>query len=77
MISPWARLAWELDHDAKAYETLVVAANTLALRYNARTKCLRSWDSCVTNKYSFTDASVDFLVIIVRSQLSFLCDLPC
>ena len=65
MISPWARLAWDLDQDVKAYETLITAAKTLASRYNTKTKCLRSWDTCVTNRYSFTDPSLDFLVIIV------------
>ena len=65
MISPWARLSWELDHDAKAYETLITAAQTLATRYNVKTECLRSWDTCVTNRYSFMDQSLDFLVIIV------------
>jgi hypothetical protein len=66
MISPWARKAWEIDHDQRAYETLITAAETLATRYNAKTKCLRSWDTCVTKRYSFIDPSVDFLVIIVR-----------
>jgi hypothetical protein len=72
MISPWARLAWDLDQDAKAHMTLITAAKTLASRYNAKTKCLRSWDTCVTEKYSFTDPSSDFLVIIVRGSLLFL-----
>ena len=69
MISPWARLAWELDRDVKAYETLITAAKSLASRYNANTTCLRSWDTCVTNRYSFTDPSMDFLVIIVSSPV--------
>jgi hypothetical protein len=65
MISPWARVAWELNRDVKAYETLLTAAKTLGSRYNTKTKCLRSWDTCVTKRYSFTDPSLDFLVIIV------------
>jgi hypothetical protein len=36
MISPWARQAWELDHDPKAYETLITTAQTLATRYNPK-----------------------------------------
>ena len=77
MISPWARKAWELDHDPKAYETLITAAQTLALRYNEKTGCLRSWDTCVTKRYSFIDPSLDFLVIIVSvSTFSRFVDIP-
>jgi hypothetical protein len=72
MISPWARKAWELERDQKAYESLITAAKALAGRYNATTKCLRSWDTCVTKKYAFTDPKEDFLVIIVRAGLSSL-----
>ena len=72
MISPWAHLAWELDHDVKAYETLITAAKTLATRYNMKIECLRSWDTCVTKRYSFTDPSLDFLVIIVGQHLACL-----
>ncbi|KAH8596304.1 glycoside hydrolase family 88 protein [Bisporella sp. PMI_857] len=64
MISPWARKAWDLDHDQKSYETLIAAARTLATRYNPVTQCLRSWDTCVTKRYSFLDPNLDFLVII-------------
>jgi len=65
MISPWARPAWELEKDSRAYGTLITAAKTLAQRYSPKTQCLRSWDTCVTNRYSFVDPSEDFLVIIV------------
>ncbi|KAF8856804.1 glycoside hydrolase family 88 protein [Acephala macrosclerotiorum] len=64
MISPWARKAWELNHDQKAYESLLAAAQNLAARYNEKVGCLRSWDTCVTKRYSFTDPTKDFLVII-------------
>ncbi|CZR65745.1 related to glucuronyl hydrolase [Phialocephala subalpina] len=64
MISPWARKAWELEHDEKAYESLLTAAQTLGSRYDANVGCLRSWDTCVTKRYSFTDPTKDFLVII-------------
>ncbi|KAH8807805.1 glycoside hydrolase family 88 protein [Xylogone sp. PMI_703] len=64
MISPWARLSWELDRDTKAYDTLVTAAESLARRFNAEVGCLRSWDTCVTNRYKFLDPALDFLVII-------------
>ncbi|KFY59649.1 hypothetical protein V496_05603 [Pseudogymnoascus sp. VKM F-4515 (FW-2607)] len=64
MISPWARKAWDIENDSKAYETLITSARTLATRYGPKTKCLRSWDTCITKRYSFTDPDLDFLVII-------------
>ncbi|KAI9039692.1 glycoside hydrolase family 88 protein [Aspergillus affinis] len=64
MIAPWAMKAWDLHHDAEAYNSLVLAAHSLASRFNATTRCIRSWDVCITNRYSYTDVSTDFLVII-------------
>jgi hypothetical protein len=64
MIAPWAMKAWEIQRDAAAYNSLVMAAHSLASRFNATTQCLQSWDVCITNRYSFTDPSKDFLVII-------------
>ncbi|KAH7381801.1 glycoside hydrolase family 88 protein [Cadophora sp. MPI-SDFR-AT-0126] len=64
MISPWARKAWELDHDTRAYDTCITAAKTLGARFNEKVQALRSWDTCVTKRYSFTDPSKDYLVII-------------
>ncbi|KAJ6013228.1 hypothetical protein N7540_007819 [Penicillium herquei] len=64
MIVPWAIKAWELNRDPAAYNSLIMAAHSLASRFNTTTQCLRSWDVCITNRYSFTDPSQDFLVII-------------
>ncbi|KAJ5708152.1 hypothetical protein N7488_007953 [Penicillium malachiteum] len=64
MIAPWAIKAWELQRDVAAYSSLVMAAHSLASRFNTTTQCLRSWDVCITSRYSFTDPSQDFLVII-------------
>ncbi|CAG8909751.1 unnamed protein product [Penicillium egyptiacum] len=64
MIAPWAMKAWELKRDPAAFSSLVMAAHSLASRFNTVTQCLRSWDICVTNRYKFTDLSLDFLVII-------------
>ena len=66
MIAPWARILWELNHDHRAFSPLLATAETLAGRFNDRVGCIRSWDTCVTKKYSFKDLSTDFLVIIVR-----------
>ncbi|KAJ5980410.1 hypothetical protein N7481_007708 [Penicillium waksmanii] len=64
MIAPWATKSWELHREPAAYNSLVMAAHSLATRFNTTTQCLRSWDVCITNRYSFTDPSQDFLVII-------------
>jgi hypothetical protein len=68
MISPWASMAWKLNHDRRAYETLLTAARTLSERYCATIGCLRSWDTCQTKRYSFLDPALDFLVIIVSHE---------
>ncbi|EAW23623.1 glycoside hydrolase family 88 protein [Aspergillus fischeri NRRL 181] len=64
MIAPWAIKAWELHGDARAFSSLVTAANTLASRFCPKIQSIRSWDTCVTKQYSYTDPSKDFLVII-------------
>ncbi|CEN60442.1 hypothetical protein ASPCAL02881 [Aspergillus calidoustus] len=64
MIAPWAIKAWELHRDPQAYSSLVLAAHSLASRFDERVQSLRSWDICHTKRYSFTDTSKDFLVII-------------
>jgi hypothetical protein len=64
MIQPWARKAWELNSDGRAFAALVKAAESLASRFNYTVGCLRSWDVCETTRYSFKDPSKDFLVII-------------
>ncbi|KAL3443891.1 Six-hairpin glycosidase-like protein [Aspergillus insuetus] len=64
MIAPWAIKAWELHRDPQAYSSLVLAAHSLASRFDERVQSLRSWDICHTQRYSFTDPSKDFLVII-------------
>lgn len=64
MIMPWAELGWELDHDRKCYESIVAAAYSLASRFNERIGAIRSWDTCMTQRYSFTDLKDAFLVII-------------
>ncbi|KAJ3545288.1 hypothetical protein NM208_g2586 [Fusarium decemcellulare] len=64
MIFPWARPAWELNHDELAYNTIIRASKTLASRYVPEVGAIRSWDTCVTKKYTFTDPKKDFLMII-------------
>lgn len=72
MIMPWARLAYELNHDLIALETIKTAANSLFSRYDARIGCIRSWDKCITKKYNFYDLKADFMVIIVSDRIAHL-----
>ncbi|KAK4076755.1 CAZyme family GH88 [Trichoderma aggressivum f. europaeum] len=64
MIFPWAKLAWTLDHDVLARDTIIRASKMLASRYVPATGAIRSWDTCTTLRYSFTDPTKDFLFII-------------
>ncbi|KAL4901440.1 hypothetical protein BDW74DRAFT_187679 [Aspergillus multicolor] len=64
MIAPWAIKAWELHRDHQAYSSLILAAHSLASRFDRQVQSLRSWDVCHTMKYSFTDPAQGFLVII-------------
>ncbi|KAL6802702.1 glycoside hydrolase family 88 protein [Trichoderma sp. SZMC 28013] len=64
MIFPWAKLAWTLDHDVLARDTIIRASKMLTSRYVPATGAIRSWDTCTTLRYSFTDPTRDFLFII-------------
>ncbi|XXG96836.1 hypothetical protein Hte_003127 [Hypoxylon texense] len=64
MIASWARVAWELEGDARAYDTTITAAKSLTARYSPVVGCIRSWDTCNTRRYSFLDPDKDFLVIV-------------
>jgi hypothetical protein len=68
MIHPWARLAWELQHDSLAYHTIISASRTLASRYSPKVGAIRSWDTCVTKRYAFQNPAHDFLMIIVSKK---------
>jgi hypothetical protein len=72
LISPWARLGWELDGSKECYQSMVVAAHGLAARFDPTVGCIRSWDTCFTKRYAFADPKEDFLVIIdnMMSMLS-------
>lgn len=65
MIASWARVAWELENDTRAYDTVITAAKSLLSRYSPVVGCIRSWDACVTKRYSFREPDKDFLVIVV------------
>lgn len=65
MIMPWAKIAYELKHDLRAFETIKTAAESLFSRFDKSMGCIRSWDKCVTKKYNFNDPEQDYMVIIV------------
>ncbi|KAL7946942.1 glycoside hydrolase family 88 protein [Trichoderma barbatum] len=64
MVFPWAKLAWTLDHDVLARDTIIRASRMLASRYVPAAGAIRSWDTCTTLRYSFTDPTKEFLFII-------------
>ncbi|KAK9425382.1 putative Six-hairpin glycosidase-like protein [Seiridium unicorne] len=64
MIAPWAKIAWELNHDLRAFETLKAAAKTLHGRFKEEVGLIRSWDTCVTKRYRFLDPKNEFLTVI-------------
>ncbi|KAF1929218.1 glycoside hydrolase family 88 protein [Didymella exigua CBS 183.55] len=64
MIMPWAKVAYELNHDLRALETIKTSANSLFSRFDRRIGCIRSWNKCITKKYNFYDMDSDFMVII-------------
>ncbi len=64
MIQPWASKSWDLDQDQAAFTSLMTAARSLASRFDDKVGCIRSWDTCQTRRYAFTDPATDFLVII-------------
>ncbi|KAK9489374.1 Six-hairpin glycosidase-like protein [Lipomyces doorenjongii] len=55
---------YDLTGDKRAFGTLVSAAHALVSRFSDKVGCIRSWDSTVNKRYSFTDASKDYLVIV-------------
>ncbi|ORY60509.1 glycoside hydrolase family 88 protein [Pseudomassariella vexata] len=64
MIAPWAKLAWELNRDYKAFDTLQSSAKMLLSRFSDKVGLIRSWDTCTTKRYSFQSPEVDFMTVI-------------
>ncbi|KAH8680800.1 unsaturated glucuronyl hydrolase [Xylariales sp. PMI_506] len=64
MIAPWAKVAWELNQDQRAFETLKRAANTLCGRFKPEVGLIRSWDTCITKRYQFLNPDSEFLTVI-------------
>jgi hypothetical protein len=48
----------------ESFQSVVNAAYALASRYDPKVKAIRSWDVAINDRYSLTDMSTNFLVII-------------
>ncbi|OAA58918.1 glycoside hydrolase family 88 protein [Niveomyces insectorum RCEF 264] len=66
MIMPSFYSDWSLRGTPESRKIIINAAHALSSRWCEQTQCLRSWDSCVTKRFNYTDADkqTDFLVII-------------
>ena len=61
---PALRLDWELTGSARSFESILIAAESLASRYDERVGAIRSWDKSFSKRYRITDKEENFLVII-------------
>lgn len=64
IIQPYFQREYETTHSKVSLEILTIAARSLASRFDERVGVIRSWDTAVNNRYSYTDTDEDFLVII-------------
>lgn len=78
IVQPALQKDWELTGNPESLQSVVNAAYALASRYDERVKAIRSWDVAINDRYSFTDMSTDFLVIIdsMCSKYQRHCRLP-
>ena len=64
IVQPALQKDWELTGNKESLQSVVNAAYALASRYDDRVKAIRSWDVAINDRYSITDMSKNFLVII-------------
>lgn len=64
IVQPALQKDWELTGNEESLQSVVNAAYALASRYDDRVKAIRSWDVAINDRYSITDMSTNFLVII-------------
>jgi hypothetical protein len=74
IVQPALQKDWELTANGSSRQSVINAAYALASRYDAQVKAIRSWDVAINNRYSITDMSTNFLVII-DSMCSKFCTL--
>ncbi|KAL7944114.1 glycoside hydrolase family 88 protein [Trichoderma barbatum] len=57
-------------------DIIINAGRSLASRWSEKVQCLRSWDECLTKRFSFENPNDDFLVIIdnmMNLDLLYIC----
>ena len=64
IIEPALRRDFELTGNRRSLESIIVAANSLASRYDGNARAIRSWDTFVNNRHRFETRQSGFLVII-------------
>ncbi|RMZ74670.1 glycoside hydrolase family 88 [Pyrenophora seminiperda CCB06] len=64
IVQPALQKDWELTGNKESFQSVVDAAYALASRYDDKVKAIRSWDVAINDRYSITDMSTNFLVII-------------
>jgi hypothetical protein len=58
------RMDWELNGTEASLKSYVMAAESLATRYDDRVRAIRSWDKAVSHSYEIVDKEKNFLIII-------------
>jgi hypothetical protein len=55
---------WELTGNTHSLESYLMAALSLATRYDERVGAIRSWDKAISKRYSIVDKETNFVIII-------------
>lgn len=63
-IQPAFQREYERSKSDKALDCLKTAAHALASRFSSSAGVIRSWDTAINKRYTFTDLDSDFIVII-------------
>lgn len=64
IVQPALQRDYELTGNKESLESVKRAAFALATRYDPTVKAIRSWDVAINDRYSITDMTQNFLVII-------------
>ncbi|KAJ5767448.1 hypothetical protein N7533_000031 [Penicillium manginii] len=64
IVMPALRQDWELFGNSRSLESIIRAANSLASRYVASAKAIRSWDLLIRKDVQITDITTNLIVII-------------
>ncbi|KAH6685974.1 Six-hairpin glycosidase-like protein [Plectosphaerella plurivora] len=64
MVQPSMRVLWEVNHDTRALQSIITAAESLYTRFNPTVGAIRSWDVLDQNGVNISSQTEDFLVII-------------